>query len=726
MQIQENKTTTRMRRNARPEQEAALKNNEAEDLREDDELDSEEASDEDEDEKEDDLDDSDLDDSDLDDDDDDEDSGDDDDDDDDDERANARHFVRGGFDRDEMRAPEAPTRAMPEDRQILEEAARDQLFVVPPEPPMPKRRGRPPGRAAAGPIASDARDRIEGMRLAQVEEVESRQKAIVEEFYDYASALDFGASQHRIAVTRLAPEYDDVSGKRIVGHLQTFSHVISPDEIQQKYGGGKYQLTLMGPKATGTGMVIKAKRVIEIAGDPLVADDPRLVSRRKSQQESAETKNTLELVKSIVDAKDRDANRAFEEARETKKLLLQTLANKNETSSSGLKDFLSALQATSMKDKETMLEERRLQEERARKEMEARLEERRLQEDRLRQEREERKQEIELLRLQHEKTMEMMRMENQRIIAELQARTSKEHESNREATERMLEMMRLEKSKEAESSREMMLFMQRMESEKNSQMMQNQQLLMQQMQSMESSKTQMLMEALKEAKTQKDDMSSMLEKLVAMKQAFGALTSEPDGREPYEKMLDKAGELAPGILAAVSAMRGGGGGAPAQQRVAPNSVAVVDLPEPPPQRALPPSNEARPKRRPTLPKRPAEEQKAVRQNPSEPPPAPQKEEQKEASEMPTEFIFPEKGTDVETSIKMLVQNIEVALNQDMDLDLFYKDVVKKFPMGVLALLKMTSADKCVEILEQMAPDDWMINTPAGNKYVRELHETLAD
>jgi len=726
------------------------------------------------------------------------------------------HFVRAsssfsesrrGFDRSERNAPEAPT-LLPEDRAALQDASRDQLFVPPPDPPdispTPRRRGRPPsaGRGSS-PQADAVRDRIESMRLTQAEEAVNRQKALQDEFYDSLAALDFGSAQHRFAVARLSPEYDTLTGKRIAGHLETFPYIVTIDEIRQKYGGGKYQLTVMGPRPTGTGVVMKAKRTVDIAGDPIVPEDPRLAAKNAKQRESEEASNTLELVKSLVEAKDKDVNRAYQEARETKQLLLQTLAAKNESSSSGLKEILATLSQTSVKEKETLLEERRLQEERARKEMEARLEERRLQEERLKQEREERRQELDMLRLQQEKTLEMMRLENQRILAETQAKAARDADSSREMFlamqkmeaekaiasqraeaekaalaqqqhEKMLEMMRLENqrilaelqmrsAKESESSKEMLIFMQRMESEKATQaqrqqefalqqQMQNQQMLLQQMQQIDQTKTSILMEALKEAKSRTDDTTGMLEKLVAMKQAFSSLTSEPDDREPYEKFLDKAGEMAPGLLAAISSVRSSQAAssqsavtaAPAQPRVAPNSVAVVDLPPEPerPVRALPPSsrpamptsNTAAKKKKPKLPRRNAVDAapSEVRENPSTPPAqSAQKDSQEQASEnsentnlQMSEFIFPQEGDDLEVSIKLLVQNIEFAMQQAMECEEFYQKVASKFPLGVLSLLKLTTADKCVEILEQMAPADWMINTPAGTQYVETLHDFL--
>lgn len=716
----------------------------------------------------------------------DDDDFDDDDDDDDEDYGRAIDALpdpRRSFSRPDIRAPEAPA-SLPEDRVALQEAARDQLFVPPPDPleDAPRRRGRPT-KVRETPLTSAARDRLDSLRLAQAEETASRQKALHDEFYDMMTSLDFGSSQHRIAVSRLTPEYDTLSGKRIVGHLETFPNVISPDEIRQKYGGGKYQLTLLGPKATGTGVVIKAKRTIEISGDPIIPEDPRVASKNAKQREAEETSSTLELVRSIVDAKDKDVNRAFEEARETKQLLLQTLAAKNESSSSGLKDFLSAMSQTSAKEKETLLEERRLQEERAKKELEARLEERRLQEERLKQEREDRRQELEMLRLQHEKALETMRMENQRVLAEMQAKTSREAEMSRELFlamqkaetertaaqqraesekamlaqqqhEKMMEMMRLENqrilaelqvrsSQEAQSSKEMLIFMQKMEAEKTAQaqkqqefalqqQMQNQQMLMAQMQQIDQTKTSLLMEALKEAKSRTDDTAGMLEKLVAMKQAFSALTTEPDTREPYEKFLDKAGEMAPGLVAAISSMRGSGAAgqaqavAPAQPRVAPNSIAVVDLPPAQAQRALPPRA---PKKRPNLPKRPeaddiTQRTETVRENPSNPTSQKAEETSEQSETAMNEFVYPEEGLDIETSIKMFVQNMEIAMHREMTPKEFHKEVALKFPQGVISLLKLTTSDKCVEILEQMAPDDWLVNTPAGTQYVEELHDIL--
>jgi hypothetical protein len=266
-----------------------------------------------------------------------------------------------------------------------------------------------------------------------------------------------------------------------------------------------------------------------------------------------------------------------------------------------------------------MLEEPRIQEERMRSDREERQREL----DRLASER---KRELELAQATHERQLEMMRLQSERQIEQM-----------RLEQQRMVEELRSRTASEATSGRDLLLFMQKMESEKSAtqqrqqeiflmqqqkqqelataqatkqqefllqQQMQGQQMLMAQMQSTQQTKETFLMEMLKESRGKKDDFFSTVEKMQQFKKLMGSLNGEEeDNRERWEKVLDRVGEAAPGIVAVASSFLQSRAQTqaqapqqqqqePPQQRVLPGSVAYADVEIPMPQ--LPPRKAPKP------------------------------------------------------------------------------------------------------------------------------------
>jgi hypothetical protein len=281
------------------------------------------------------------------------------------------------------------------------------------------------------------------------------------------------------------------------------------------------------------------------------------------------------------------------------------------------------------------------------------------------------------------------------------------------------------------------------------QQMQGQQMLMSQMQSTQQTKETFLMEMIKESRGKKDDFFSTVEKMQQFKKLMGSLNGEEeDNRERWEKVLDRVGEAAPGIVAVASSFIQSRAQTQAQapqqqqqeapqqsQRVLPGSVAYADVEIPMPQ--LPP---ARKKKAPE-PVAAAPKPKAAPQapqaapKPKAPKPAPKPAMQtsavleatqpaQEGANTLADFAFPADGLSLPEAIPLLVQNIDLAVQRNMPAQQIYDEVVSKFPLEVLTVLKLASADQMVEILEQRAPGSWIINSLVGTRKIEELHAIL--
>lgn len=88
------------------------------------------------------------------------------------------------------------------------------------------------------------------------------------------------------------------------------------------------------------------------------------------------------------------------------------------------------------------------------------------------------------------------------------------------------------------------------------------------------------------------------------------------------------------------------------------------------------------------------------------------------------FVVPASGTDLEEAVKLLVSNIDLAMQRDYSAERIYTELVSKFPPEVLALLKQADAKMCVQVISQQAPETWIIASPKGQQVVEKLHEML--
>jgi hypothetical protein len=584
------------------------------------------------------------------------------------------------------------------------------------------------------------------------------------EYDEMLASIDFDASKnHKILLTRVKPEWDVASGRRLAGYLEEFRRPVTPEEIRAKYGGGEYMLILQGPSAPdGTGRTsFKKSKSIEISGDPII--------HGATPAQRKEDSNKIDLVQQVLEAKEKDTQRLWAEQQEMKKLLLQTMS-KNDN---GIKDVVATALTGGGDLRRELMEERRLQEERIR----AEREERQRELDRLATERKrelemaqvQHDKQLEILRMQNERQLEQMRLENQRIMEEMRQRTTSESSASRDL---LLFMQRMEAEKAATVQKQQELFLSQQQRQQElataqatkqqefllQQQMQGQQMLLAQMQSAQQTKEQFLLEMLKESRNKKDDFFSTMEKMQQFKKMMGAMNGEEeDTRERWEKVLDRVGEAAPGIVAVASSFiqsrqaqaqqaQQAQAAPPQQQRVLPGSVAVAEVELPPPQQVpqLPPRRAAPPPAPPTKKQKKPSSASSASSASASSKPAPKPAPKPAAPPAPsvtstvleatqpvaeganplTDFTLPPDGMGIADAIPLLVQNIDLAIQRDMSAQQIYEEVVSKFPIEVLTVLKLASADQMIEILEQRAPGSWIINSLVGTQKIEALHELL--
>lgn len=608
--------------------------------------------------------------------------------------------------------------------------------VVPAKPP-PKPRGRPPKDPSAPPKPrgrppAQAQQRLGGPVSSSPNEViladafnksmrTQKQSEDTDDLADTLTGLDFGTNKFKTTLSRVRPEF--VDGKPVAGYLGQFVHKLTAEEIKNTYGGGTYRVTVTGPKANGRSGVL-ATRQFDIAGEA----NPVNSNKKKEQVTSnPESIPYLSIVQDVLKTKDAEAQQARLDAKEAQKQMFASMKNEG----GGLKDILPLL--LSLQNPSSLRDEMR--------------EERAAAERRMDQERENRRFEQEAQRQAHERQMEAMRQQHETALAAMKAeqqRLASEANNNVGRSESMFKdfLAMTEKNaaeKEARARENSTFLMTAMQQQNASQMAG--------LQEMEKMKSQFFMDQLKASKG--NDEFTGLDKLLKFKEVLGSLTGagDGDGRATWEKVLDRVGESAPGVLAAASMIfKQGAGGAttaavqpPPQQAllpapgVRPGTVAVVDLP--------PVSN----KRRRTSPllKRDQPQRQPV---PQTPPPEPQvleaevipepevaPEQPEMVVDMPVQatvendlvdFSFPAEGMDTEPVIHLLVKNIDLGIQKGYESDKLFDEVISKFPRGILELLKLTTPEQALTMLGQMAPQDWYINSPAGALMVKELFDKI--
>lgn len=108
---------------------------------------------------------------------------------------------------------------------------------------------------------------------------------------EFLSMYDNGSNQ--FIITRHEPKTALVNGqwKKASGHCETLHHFPTPEYIRENWGGGVYEIRVMGPEK-GKGMRFRASRRLEVVGDPKLKADA--VQATTSQHEQAMMNRVLE------------------------------------------------------------------------------------------------------------------------------------------------------------------------------------------------------------------------------------------------------------------------------------------------------------------------------------------------------------------------------------------------------------------------------------------------
>lgn len=597
----------------------------------------------------------------------------------------------------------------------------DQVFSRP--VPVSPLAGRLPGPLPASPA------QIRQQAMMQHQKVN-------DDFEAHLASLEFDDGTHTVSVHRVEPERDPATGKPIKGYLTKFTRAVTFEEIRSQFGGGKYRFVVHGPGPLGKPM-IKANKVYEIAGDPIVRDSVGALPQQANSLPSA----VSEIVDKAITTQEKQADRLAEENRELKQMFMATLAKGD----NGFRDTMMHM----------MAEERKLQEMRAVKEREEAkemrnlilstmskaeqgptqmqtilMEERRLQEQRMMAEREERRREqeaaerrhretLEIMRMQQDKQIEAMRIEQERVRAEARAA----EERARQQFELQLRQIEKQESQKEAQALKMTEFMSSLQSQQVQQMQLAQQSQLQQMQQITAIERDFMMKQI-DTLSKKD---TGIDQMLKYKQMFDRLTGkdeDPDTKETWEKMLDRAQDMLPGLVAAAGLLKGGPAPQQAQPqqgpRVLPGSVAVVEEDdEEEASRALPPSRRPpqRRRRRPPITSQQAQPIAPISVEAETSAPT--------AANDYTDYVFPTEDTPIEVALEMLVKDIDLALQKEASVESIRDDVVRKFPPHIVGLLSNTDSDTLVSVLDARAPATWRINSLDGQKKVRELHTLLA-
>jgi hypothetical protein len=594
----------------------------------------------------------------------------------------------------------------------------DEVELSPPAPapravavPVPVPVMEPQKRSPRKPPPRQARPLPPGPNARTLEQAAKAQL----ELDEFLAGLSFGEDQHRIIVSRLEPTHNPRTGEICTGILKTYYTPITGEDIQKAFGGGLYEIRVMGPDAlSGRKNVLRKRDTLRIAGKArLEEDEPVMQEERRSDD------GKQDLFLRALESKEREVERLAREAREAQKLLLES-ALKPKENDTVLTTVISLIKEQQNKTDnsitslmQAMREERLLEEERRREERRAeeerRREERRIEEDRRREERE-----LELERRReearrHEKEMEILRQNAQRDAVAANSSTEVLLKFMEQSRKEEQERMRAEKARQDELAKMQFEVMQ----QGNKQAVEM---------VMESSKFQMgmLQSALQEAKsTKRGGISEMAQELLAFKAMQRELSGEAD-EEPestVDKIFNRVEALAPSLAGVASSFM--------TSRAA-QSVQAPQVAPPPQRLAL---VDQGPVGEPTVFQNPTPPRNALVEMPEKPLSA---QQQPQENEVPapdandfTSFNFPKKGADVTEVVTTLVKNLDFAIASGKSAEDIADEVlpyyVENFGM-VAFMIKKASADDLVAFIEERVPATWAIATPAGEKVLRELHE----
>ena len=545
--------------------------------------------------------------------------------------------------------------------------------------------------------------------------VKERSDQELEQFYE---SLNFGEDAVSVSIERLEPKLDPDTGNNISGHLHTFNEVVTVEDIKAKYGGGSYRVQIRGPnQSTGRGSVIRGSKTVKVAGNP----------KPQPGSSSSSAKAEFETMKMMIEQKDRDAQRAAAEAKESRDALFAIMAKSGES--------MNPVLTTMMENQK--IEESRRREEKQREELRGREERER--EDR------ERKEE----RREFERREEKREAERKEEIRRQDEVRRQEREDARRQHELQLEQTRLnslaaQKQQEMQMQMMMQLMVGKGSTEKENQMMMlklmsdNSAQAVASAQNMMSFQGNMFQTALQDAKESnksKSQFGETLENFAQLKQVMNMIGGgEEDSRTGFEKAVDKLVEVVPTLGATAASVMASRSQPQRNQEVIqtsatvnsdhhnrgpmqPGVVAVVDDDEDDdvykiPERSESKSNKESVDNQESQNRKQAENQQSTDQD-SQP------------NDL-KEVTIPSPATDIQTQFGFLIKNLDFGISQEWSSQKLYDEVVEKFPKLITNILLQQSEDDLINFLDENVPSSWVILTPRGEESVRGAHRILLE
>jgi len=542
-------------------------------------------------------------------------------------------------------------------------------------------------------------------QLRQQQDV-TNEMAVLDSFMSHMASLSFENELHEVNLTRVEPQFD-MAGRKCAGYLTTFKKPITLEDVRQRFGGGTYKAVILRRMPNNQTRIVTS-RTFDIAGEPVQsgAAGSAIAAAQARVQSSAEN----EVVKKVLDSRDKDVERLQAKADQLQAEMMKTMKSGEGITAQLLQTMLSKPDGMSamfmqMQQQQMAQQQQAQAEERAARQRELEAQQKfaeRMEEARRTQTEKERMESTGGAAQMSQMMMMMMQMQQQASQATA-AQAAAQAAAQQAAAQQQMQMM--------------MALMQNSSNEKT-----------------ELMKQQMLMQAEQSKGSKKGD--DIIEQMLRMKQAIEIFNPSSGGGEgavsTFDKITDTVKEMAPGLLAAFTASR-----QPVQQfqqqpapqpqlpparpQVTPGSVAVVDL-DP---------GEVTPAQRLRLKKL------AAKAAPSPEEPAPLVEAMDipvptSEAEMatikndivdkfnPTEgYVFPV-AEGIQDQVKLLVANIEKALRKGETPAVFFIDVVKKFPITTVSLLKVAPLATIYETLGDAAPMDWELNSIKGQHFIRDL------
>lgn len=604
----------------------------------------------------------------------------------------------------------------------------DEVLEQDPHPDMDSSQMLDPPRAQGGDLVDVHAHEDESPRGRHRRRPVTRRSAfaekVSEDFADILAGINFEPGEHKISVYRIEPEFDAETGKRITGLCETFRRPIALDEIQKKFGGGTYKIIVTGPREdTGKGSQIKANKMVDIVGEPIIPTNARQ-KRLEEDQARAAQDNQIDRLMERSDRRDLEAKQEIRQMNDTVLQLVTKMAERpKEDPTAAMTPILTMMREDSARRDREAVDQRERDEARRREDRD-RAEAQRAQE------RDERQRRDDADNRRHE--ADMKRQDQQFTL--------------------QVESMKAEAASSKNQMETVLAFMQKNDSEKESRSQEQLKMQMQmvtQISDVQRSSMEMQMQnyadQLKELRSNKDK-DGFLDTFAKFQQVQELLNPGEPEKDTWEKVADRLGEAAPALFTGLSALRG-----PAQQQLLPHqqpllqpgqqmmpgSVTVVeDIDQFQPEAALGTPVKGHQAQMGGVEHAPQQhggpqfvevDKEARKLQTMDSAASPEEEEAPDDALMHNDFVefmaYPNDASNEEV-LTMLVKNLDLAMQRGLDEDAMYDKCMATLPQAPKGFLKMLPAQTLLSFVENNVPERWALRSIDGDVKLRAVHEKL--